>query len=100
MVEHASEHSHAHPIAKLDHTGRKAFARLGKVLHETSRSLVLACDRVNRELVAKIAQMKGSIETAINSRGVCFFQRSLRQCLRAVSPAECQLRTESLEHFG
>lgn len=97
MVEHASEHSHAHAIAKLDHTSGKTFARLGKVLHETSRSLVLACDRVDRKLVAKIAQMEGSIEAAINTRGVLFFQRPLRQRLRAVSPAECQLPHRLIE---
>lgn len=92
MVEHASEHSYAHPIAKLDHTGGKAFTRLGEVLHETSGCLIFACDQVDRKLVAKIPQMEGSIETAINTRGVYFFRRPLRQRLRAVSPAECQAR--------
>ena len=91
MVEHASKHSHSHSIAKLDHTCGKAFARLREVLHEASGSLVPACDRVDRELVAKVTQLEGCIEATIDTCGISFFRISLRQGFRAVSPTESQL---------
>lgn len=78
-----------HLLAKFDHTGGKAVARLRQSLDRPPRNVVLAGHDVDGHLVAQVSQLQSQVAAAIHPGYRLLLGRGFFQCT-TLCPAICQ----------
>lgn len=100
MLQSNLQHPPAHSVAEAYHPCCKPFAYLSYGLHKAARDSVFAGYDMDRGFIAKVSELKGSIESAVESSGPDLLWTGFWQRLCAIGPAYYKLDDMGLKAYS